>query len=228
MLVLDQFEELFVVGTEPARHEFIHQLAALMERSSAATVILIMRDDFYSRFLQEAPVLASWLERGLVNIPPVLERGQIADIVREPARAVGLALQDGLVERIVDDTLETVDAYRAPAARTTILPLLEFALTQLWERRHDGMLTHDAYDNVGGVTGGLTQWAEAAYQRLHDHRRLARRIFISLVHLGEPNEGLPDSRWRKSISVLVGDVPGGTERAAVEQVVKQRPETGCS
>ena len=36
------------------------------------------------------------------------------------------------------------------AGRSTVLPLLEFALTKLWERRREGFLTHDAYSAIGG------------------------------------------------------------------------------
>lgn len=41
--------------------------------------------------------------------------------------------------------------------RTRILPLLKFALTQLWERQRDGVLTHEVYRAIGGVTEGLVQ-----------------------------------------------------------------------
>ena len=50
----------------------------------------------------------------------------------------------------------------------TILPLLEFALTKLWEQREDGRLTHEGYKKTGGTAGSLTQWADRIYYELMD------------------------------------------------------------
>lgn len=61
--------------------------------------------------------------------------------------------------RIADTILQD---YRDTTERSTIQPLLEFALTQLRMPRREGYLTHEAYSAVGGVTGSLTQWADQA------------------------------------------------------------------
>ena len=53
-----------------------------------------------------------------------------------------------------------------------ILPLLEFALTELWRRREDGRLTHYAYEQIGGVVGGLARGCDQAYQALPAAQRL--------------------------------------------------------
>lgn len=37
--------------------------------------------------------------------------------------------------------------------KTGTLPLLEFALTKLWEHQHAGWLTHEAYEVIGRVEG---------------------------------------------------------------------------
>jgi hypothetical protein len=114
--------------------------------------------------------------------------------------------------------------------RSTVLPLLEFALTQLWERRQDGVLTHEAYETIAGVTGGLTQWADRAYYGLgKEQQRLARRLLTDLVHLGDERQGLPDSRRRR----LLGDLyRAEREQEAVHGVVRRLADarllvTGC-
>ncbi len=60
-LVIDQFEELFVAYDEAACAEVITQLAGLLERSAHVTLIIVMRDDFYSLFVQQE-ALAMWLK----------------------------------------------------------------------------------------------------------------------------------------------------------------------
>ena len=72
------------------------------------------------------------------------------------------------------------------------LPLLEFALSLLWERLDQGWLTHDAYDEIGRVDGALARYAEEVYDSLApEHQLAAQRIFIQLV---QPGEGTEDTR----------------------------------
>jgi energy-coupling factor transporter ATP-binding protein EcfA2 len=219
VLAIDQFEELLVTCPQSLRQVFVTQLTELLEAALPVTVVLTMRDDFYSRFAQDAPALLPWLERGLVNVPPTLEHDELQAIVEEPAQAVGLVFETGLVDAILEDVLGSVPGRAGQVGRSTVLPLLEFALTQLWERRQDGMLTHEAYESIGRVTGGLTQWADRTYYGLaKEEQRLARRVLTDLVHLGDESQGLPDSPQRRPLDVLSWDED---EWEVVHGVVRQ-------
>jgi len=218
VLVVDQFEELLVTCPEELRRAFVAQLTDLLEAALPVTVVLVMRNDFYSRLAQETPDLLAWLERGLVNVPPTLARDELKAIVEEPARTIGLAFEAGLVEAILEDAMESAPEGEGRAGRSTILPLLEFALTQLWERRRDAVLTHETYGDIGGVTGGLTQWADRAFYGLEEEQqRLAQRVLTDLVHLGDESQGLPDSRRRRSLDALRRDEG---EREVIHGVVQ--------
>lgn len=48
------------------------------------------------------------------------------------------------------------------------LPLLEFCLTQLWERQAYRQITHEAYQAIGGVKEALAHHADAVYDKLSD------------------------------------------------------------
>lgn len=219
VLVLDQFEELMVTAPQEVRLAFLAQLTALLEASLPVTIVLVLRNDFYSRFAREATALLPWLERGLVNVPPMLTRAELQDIIAGPARAVGLTFEAGLVVDILQNALESAAAGEEQMGRSTILPLLEFALTQLWERRQDGVMTHEAYEAIDGVTGGLTRWADQSYYGLgKEHQRLARRLLTDLVHLGDESQGLPDSRRRRPLETLYRSKP---EQEAVHEVVRR-------
>jgi energy-coupling factor transporter ATP-binding protein EcfA2 len=219
VLVVDQFEELLVTCPEPLRRAFTTQLTGLLEASLPITVVLVMRDDFYGRFARQSPALLGWLERGLVNVPPTLARDELWAIVEDPALAVGLTFEAGLVEAILEDAMESAPEGEGRVGRSTVLPLLEFALTQLWKRRRDGALTHDAYGSIGGVTGGLTQWADRAFYGLEEEQQwLARRILTDLVHLGDESQGLSNSRRRRPLDALCRDEG---EREAVHGVVRR-------
>ncbi|MEU4954658.1 hypothetical protein ACFYN3_41540 [Streptomyces lavendulae] len=93
----------------------------------------------------------------------------------EPARVVGLHFQPGLPEQIVSDVLaSSPDGKETLRAPVTVLPLLESTLDQLWRRRKDGFLTHEAYRRIGGVltrgprrlpTRDMPMWSAAAKRR---------------------------------------------------------------
>jgi WD40 repeat protein len=145
-------------------------------------------------------------------------------MVRQPAEAAGLRFEEGLVEIIVGDVMDTAthsnSAYLGDTAPSTILPLLEFALTQLWEKRQNGRLTRKAYDTIDGITGGLRQWTDRVFFGLEDEekQRKARRIFTDLVHMGDKNQGLTDSRRRLSLDSLCRNEG---EKAEVSQLVQE-------
>jgi V8-like Glu-specific endopeptidase/energy-coupling factor transporter ATP-binding protein EcfA2 len=157
-LVLDQFEELLTACPEALRQAFVSQLTSLLGASLPITIILIMRGDFYEQLVRQE-TLVEWLEQsqGPVNVPQTLRRAELIAIVQKPAEAVRLRFEDGLIEIIVKDTMEAaaLSSDEGVVTRSSNLPLLEFALTQLWERRESGMLLRNVYTTIGGGNWGI-------------------------------------------------------------------------
>ena len=84
-----------------------------------------------------------------------------------------------MVDRILDDVGQEPGS----------LPLLEFALTQLWAKQKRGQLTHEAYSEIGGVAKALANHAEAVYARLsREQQQQTQQILLQLVRLGEGTE----------------------------------------
>lgn len=220
VLVLDQFEELLAACSEPLRRRFVKELTDLLSSPCPTTIVLTMQDIFYSRFAREAAELAQeWLPGGLVQVPRDLGQDDLVSIVQKPASKVGLRFEPGLVEEIVNDAMETASFDEGGrTAPSTILPLLESALTELWKRREDGRLTRGAYADIGRLTGGLTQWADQALKDLGDLRPLAKRIFTELVDLGDASQGIRNRRRRRRLAELRRDE---SEGEAVQQVVRR-------
>ncbi|MFE5947865.1 trypsin-like peptidase domain-containing protein [Streptomyces sp. NPDC056480] len=201
LLVVDQFEEILAqlaTQREPLvdrRLQAVEQLLELVESHTTASVLLVMRNDFYAPLDALAPDLMNAVVPGLCNIPATLSRPELKEIINQPAAAVGLPLETGLADRIVDDILDSdPTARQAPA---TLLPALELALRQLWEsrRRADGSLTHAAYERIGKVTGSLTAWCNRALGQLPpDRRTIAQRILTALVRPADEASGIPATR----------------------------------
>lgn len=184
LLVIDQFEEVFTRAVDTAEREHLLQslYAAVSEPRSPVHVILTLRADFYDRPLLHPDFGRLMRARTEVVLPLTAE--ELADAIRKPAERAGARLEEGLVTAIVADVAEQPGA----------LPMLQYALTELFERRDDNMLTRRAYAEIGGVSGALARRAEEVYAALDESAQAAaRQVFLRLVTLGE---GVEDTRRR--------------------------------
>jgi hypothetical protein len=146
------------------------------------------RGDFYDRPLMYAGIDELIRERTEVVLPLTPEEMEQAII--GPAARVGLSFEPGLVTAIVKDVGE----------QPGTLPLLQYALTELFERRQGRVLTLSEYQASGGVLGALARRADSIYDGLDAPKKeAARQLFLRLVALGE---GVEDTRQRVRLSEL--------------------------
>ena len=190
LLVVDQLEEVFTLTeSEDDRALFLESLrVATAEPSSRLRVVATLRADFYDRPLRYPRIgqlLGSTTEVLSALTPEELERA----IVR-PAERAGLQIDAALVPQIAADIADQPGA----------LPLVQYALTELYDRREDGRLTLEAYRDIGGVGGALATSADHLYAtRRPAGRNAVRQLFLRLVTLGE---GVADTRRRVTRSEL--------------------------
>ncbi|BAZ46552.1 WD-40 repeat protein [Chondrocystis sp. NIES-4102] len=191
LLIIDQFEELFTLAKEGERQEFLNLiLGAIQYASDRFKFILTIRADFVAACL-EIPALAQILQQSTVLVPPYLTEADYRSVIVQPAKQVGLKVESGLVELLLQDLDRSAGD----------LPLLQFTLQQLWQNRQDGQLTLNAYQKLGGVKGALERQAQAVYDSLDPQSQdCARWIFLNLTQLGE---GTEDTRRRITKSDLI-------------------------
>lgn len=197
LIIVDQWEELYTLCSEDVRRAFVDMwLQALSLASSFFSLcasaplhlLLTLRADFMGQALAHRP-LADALDGRTLLLGP-MNREELARAVVCPAEKQGVRIEGGLVARILDDVRDEPGN----------LPLLEFALTQLWERQERGWLTYRAYDDIGGVEAALVRYAEELYASLPEaEQETARQIFIQLVR---PGEGTEDVRRRAARAEL--------------------------
>ena len=197
LLVIDQFEEVFTqVDSEETRRHFLDMLTyALNKDSVRLRVVITLRADFYDGPLQYEAFGKLIQENTQVVLP--LSTQELERAIMGPAEQVGIKADADLVATMVADVREEPGA----------LPLLQYALTEVFERRRDApRLTLDAYKSSGGVSGALAKRAEEVFQELAaSDRDAARQVFLRLVTLGEGEE---DTRRRALYSELISvDVP---------------------
>jgi len=186
LLVVDQFEEIYTLCTnQDERKRYLDQLLGMVEAGSTqlegrSVLLLTLRADFMGQALAYRP-FADALQGASVLMGP-MNREELRSAVENPAELQGAAFEAGLVDRLLDDV----------GSEPGNLPLLEFALTLLWEHQESGWLTHAVYDSIGLVDGALASYADQVYASLGpDEQERARSALLQLV---QPGEGTEDTR----------------------------------
>ena len=211
VLMIDQFEEVFtLVRDEAARQLLLDSLVcAVLDESSRLRVILTLRADFIDRPLQYVDfgeLLRQRMELVLPFTPDELEQA-----ISGPAGRIGLHVEPELVSAIG----------REVGQQPGTLPLLQYALTELYDQRRERTLTKAAYQSIGGVAGALSRRAEHTYLELDPAgQAAARQCFLRLVTLGE---GVEDTRRRALRIELLSLAPSPTPKPGGSQPLPPIP-----
>ncbi|MGF1566496.1 MAG: NACHT and WD repeat domain-containing protein [Nodosilinea sp.] len=243
VVLVDQFEEVYTNeprGTTPEeqgrREQFIQDRTAFIENllcaakdsSGNLSVILTLRSDFLGE-TQRHPDLNQAISHQEV-IVPAMTAAELARAIAEPAKQAGYPFEDGLVDCMVRDM----------AGQEGALPLLQFALTKLWEELSQespgGRSPLQVYLDIGGIAGAVADRADKIFDGLKDadgskvdrqaiaqriflkdadgsevdRQAIAQRIFLSLVQPGGENNQV--TRRRVRVKDLV------TSKFSLEQV----------
>jgi WD40 repeat protein/energy-coupling factor transporter ATP-binding protein EcfA2 len=172
VLFIDQFEELFTIcQDEQKRRAFIITLLNLVQAPKTRhTVIITMRTDLESSLVQ-IPALQAEYEKAQVRVT-AMKANELREVIEKPAELVGLKFEENLVEELVGEVLGK------PAA----LPLLQFTLLTLWERRDHNRVTWAAYRRIGGSGQALANSADAFYDNLPPtDQTIARQILLGII-----------------------------------------------
>ncbi len=204
VLVVDQFEEVFTRAGEYERQAFIDLLYdAATSLDGRVQIIITMRADFFDR-LGRYPSWAELFEQDNLLIVTEMTTANLLRSIEGPANAVGLIYADGLVDRILEDVR------RQPGS----LPLLQYALNALYERREGRYLTMSAYEAIGGVQQALAGHAEEVYQQLNAAQQdIMRRVLLRLVEVNENGEATRRKVAREDLNFR------GVAQNAVQEII---------
>ena len=203
LLVLDQLEEIWTLAAPGDREAFFEIVAAITLSAPLMRVLATLRADFLGR-LEDMGELQPQALRALVVLRPMTPEGLRRAIVAPAARR-GVAFEPALADHLV------------ARAEGGSLPLLEFALGILYDRRDPAKSSIGLSDleALGGIEGALAMYADSALARLPaSERGEARRLLLALVTVER-------TRWRREEHDLL--VPGDDDaRAALDALVEAR------
>lgn len=205
VLYLDQLEELITLAAPEDAGLFAEVLAPLARGVGGVRLLASARSDFLTR-LAGLGALGEQLGRSLYLVAP-LSPAQVREAIVGPARLTHVRFEsEALVSTLVDATVNAGGG----------LPLLQFALAQLWDARDPErqQITSAALEALGGVGGALARHADQVIDaRSPAERAAAKNVLLRLV----TEQG---TRARRSVAELTDGDPRYV--AALEALVRGR------
>lgn len=212
LLVIDQFEEIYTYPNQKNR-QFLDCLLDAVQNFSAFRLVITLRADFLGQAIEYNP-FREQLDRWKPEIIGGMVRTELQVAIEEPAKKRNVYLEAGLTEHILNEVGEEQGN----------LPLLEFALTELWKQQENGLLTRLKYDEIGGVEKALCRHAEGVYDALKKgDKERTKQIFMKLVSPGEGTEYTRQLATRAEVGEENWDLV--THLATARLVVSNRNET---
>ena len=211
IILVDQFEEVYTYQSQQDldgnndRKAFVESLlCAASDRSQHVSVILTLRSDFLGKTQQNPQLNKLFASQGV--LVAMMQPEQLAIAITEPARRAGYELDKATVNLLITES----------GGRDGALPLLQFALTQIWQGLLDGVAPADTLERAGGVGGALASKAKSLYDALTtDQQQIARSAFLSLIQLNDDNKA---TRRRARISELMTSTH---DEQAVREVINR-------
>ena len=214
VIVVDQFEEVWTLADSDERDRFVALLKRLVtDESLNVRLVCAIRADFYDRPLSE-PEFGPVVAKHAFSVAP-MTAAELSEAVRAPANVAGVSFEPGLDAEIVADVVN----------QSASLPMLQFALAELYEQRRGAVIPTAAYREMGGVAGAVAARAEAVFTGLGDGaQRDARRLFSRLI---TPGAGAEDTRRRARRSELPDTVSAVADQFVTHRllVVDRDPAT---
>lgn len=182
ILLVDQIEEVYsLCDDKDERLQFINNLLIAAKRPDGPlSVLLALRSDFLGTVNDHREF--SKLIAAQNQFVPVMSEDELRRAIEEPAKAAGRPLDPAVVELLIEQS----------AGEQGELPLLEFALSRIWDGVREGKAETETLRELGGVGGALAKEAGTLFEGLpQQDQAIAKRAFLSMVRLGE---GARDTR----------------------------------
>lgn len=158
LLVVDQLEEMVTVA-EPSDASWLAELLARIADPPHpfVRVLAAARRDLLDPLLSLGP-LGATLPRSMLVVAP-MSGADWANVIDSALSAYGYSFEDDGLRRELLLEIES---------RATAMPLVQFALTELWKHRDSKrkIITRAGLAKIGGLSGALERHAEATLREV--------------------------------------------------------------
>lgn len=196
LLVVDQLEELVTV----AEDDEAEWLAALLARIADpphpfVRALAAARRDLLDPLLALGP-LGPALPRSLLVVAP-MSGADWANAIDSALSAYGYSFEDAGLR---DELLAEIES------RATAMPLVQFALTELWKHRDSRrkIITRAGLARIGGLSGALERHAEATLRKVLSETSLPLTAVREVLLAMTTPQGTRATRTADELAFLVG------------------------
>ncbi len=215
-IFLDQFEEFFTQLEEPARPEFVRELAECLDDTSLNVRWLVgLRTEFFGSLAAFRPRIPNPFENDYrLNR---LTRVEAVEVIIEPAARRGVQYESGLVEKILNDLAESHEAGSGSDAVSP--PEIQLVCSALYEalKPGDKTITNSLYTEQGGAVGILRGHLDRVLSRdlPAEQRPLAQAALEALITSD-------NRRVLRPLTELTAELaPRGATEAQLKAVLEQ-------
>ena len=141
-LLFDQFEELFILGTESEQHKFIENLQALLQANLGCKVLLIMREEFIGSLYPFEDIIPSLFDfRFRVE---QMNANKVKDVIKSSFNAFNMSL-DEPEEELLQLMVENVSDERLGITLPYLQVYLDSLYRQDFQRTYPGEVPDEKY-----------------------------------------------------------------------------------
>jgi hypothetical protein len=212
-LIIDQFEELFTQSQYQLIQKFLLQLIELIKSDVPCTLILIMRADFLASVLSN-PEFSELIDAYPHKLLSPMTKAELRAAIEKPANKQHVELEDALIDVLLD----------AGGRESGSLPILQYVLSLLWDKRKAHRILLDDYNRLGGVEKALETRADAIFKKFTaSEQAKGKDIFLRLIQLGE---GTEDTRRRAARSEFknTSEIQNIIQELASERLITTKSE----
>jgi len=175
LIIVDQFEELFRYSQQPGEVElFIHWLLASAEHDNVF-IVITMRNEYLNRCAQYYE-LTTKINNGSYLVPS-LSQEQLREVIANPIKIFGGAVEEQLVEKIIQDVSDKKQD-QLPLIQHTLMSLCPSSSQKLKEHK---LLVAD-YEKIVGISGSISNTGDSILKELDESQReIAEIIFRNLT-----------------------------------------------
>ena len=181
IIFIDQLEELVTLADRSQLQEVGRFLAEVASDIPGVRLLATVRGDFLTR-VAALPYIGLYINTAIYLLTPLSREG-VREAIVGPARLQGVDFDsEALIEELVT------------AGAEGSLPLMQFALAELWEARDTTtrQITIHDLERIGRVTGALARHADNVVNGLPPPQRIAvRRLLMRLVTIEDTRASLP-------------------------------------
>ncbi len=211
VVMLDQFEEFFLLLDSKSRQAFISEVGAVMEDDALPLqFVFVMREDLLAEMSQLKSVFPEVFhhEYRLRRLGP----DQAAQAITGPAMRVGCRFEDRLVDRLLEDLSEqdSIDP-----------PHLQIVCDTLYDQRDtENLITESAYDKLGGASQILADYLSRVLRRFSvSELSVVQQVLLALI---SADEQLVVVRESEVVSRLQSGDRNTTRGTPLEELVDAR------